>query len=281
VILGRADISWRLARIASKHGFSLWAILLALLPLLIGAAFALGRRDRNFLAVATRTWPVAAVVIFLVSASGFSATPLHAFQGITLPLSVLAVDGVQRVGWRRLPRVGWITAIVVFLITVPATAVELNNARKLAAPTAGNANFIAKDERSALDYLADDRTPGGVLTRSYLGATVPEKTGRRTLVGDCLWSQPNCGGRVNQSQALFDGQLTGSAARRFVRETGATFVLADCTATADLRKTLRPMLVSVHRFGCAAVYQLDAPSPPQGPLAESRGDAAVRATGRK
>jgi hypothetical protein len=281
VALGRADISWRLARIASRHGFSLWSILLALVPLLIGAAFAVRRRQPNFLAVATRTWPLAALLIFLVSASGFSATPLHAFQGITLPLSVLAVEGVQRVGWRRLPHVGWVTAIVVFLITVPATAFELNQARKLAAPTAGNANFIERDERSALDYLADIRTPGGVLTRSYLGAAVPEKTGRRTLVGDCLWSEPNCFGRVNQAQALFDGSLTGAAARRFVRETGATFVLADCTTTADLGRTLRPMLDSVHRFGCATVYELDTPSPPQGPLAEFRGHAAVRATGRK
>jgi hypothetical protein len=281
VALGRADISWRLARIASKHGFSLWSILLALVPLLIGAAFAIRRRQPSFLAVATRTWPLAALLIFLVSASGFSATPLHAFQGVTLPLSVLAVEGVQRIGWRRLPRVGWVTAIVVFLITVPATAFELNNARKLAAPTPGNANFIERGERSALDYLADIRTPGGVLTRSYLGAAVPEKTGRRTLVGDCLWSQPNCTGRVSLSQALFDGTLRGAAARRFVRETGATFVLADCTATADLSKTLRPMLVSLHRFGCATVYQLDTPSPPQGPLAEFRGHAAVRATGRK
>ena len=279
--LGRADLSWRLAREASKHAFSLWAILFALVPLLVGAAFAMRRRNPSFLAVATRTWPLAALVVFLVSASGFSATPLHAFQGITLPLSVLAVEGVQRLGWRRLPYAGWVTGIVVFLITVPATAFELNNARKLAAPTVGNANFIARDERSALDYLADIRAPGGVLTRSYLGAAVPEKTGRRTLVGDCLWSQPNCTGRVNQSQALFDGALRGAAAREFVRDTGATFVLADCTATADLRKTLRPMLVSVHRFGCAAVYQVDSPSPPVGALTEFRGHAAVRATGRQ
>ena len=80
--LGRADISWRLAREASKHAFSLWAILLALVPLLIGAAFAVRRRNANFLAVATRTWPLAALLIFVVSASGFSATPLHAFQGL-------------------------------------------------------------------------------------------------------------------------------------------------------------------------------------------------------
>ena len=144
---------------------------------------------------------------------GLSATPLHAFQGITLPLSVLAVEGVQRLGWRRLPYAGWVSAIAVFLFTVPATAYELNNARKLGGAHGGNANFIARDERSALDYLADDRTPGGVLTRSYLGAAVPGKTGRRTLVGDCLWSQPNCPGRINNAQALFDGTADAGGAR--------------------------------------------------------------------
>jgi hypothetical protein len=281
LMLGRADISWRLARVASRHGFSLWSILLAIVPLLLPALLAYRRWPANFLAVATRAWPLAALAVFLVSASGFSATPLHAFQGITLPLAVLAVQGVQRVGWRRLPYARWITAAVVAALTIPATTEELNNARTLAAPTPDNANFIARDERSALDYLADDRDPGGVLTRSYLGAAVPAKTGRRTLVGDCLWSEPNCIQRVNMAQALFDGTLTPSAARAFVQSTGAAFLLADCTASANLARTLRPLIDSIHRFGCATVYDLDQPGRPDGPLAESGGDAAVRATGSR
>ncbi len=41
----------------------------------------------------TRVWPAAALAIYILSASGLSATPLHAFDGITIPLAVLAVRG--------------------------------------------------------------------------------------------------------------------------------------------------------------------------------------------
>jgi hypothetical protein len=280
VVLGRTDISWRLARDASRHSFALWSIALAVAPLLLPALLAYRERPANFLAAATRAWPIAALVVFVVSATGLSATPLHAFQGITIPLAVLAVQGVQRVGWRRLPYVRWVTALVVAALTIPTTLYELNTARQLAAPTPDNANFIEKDERAALDFLSDDPDPGGVLTRSYLGAAVPGKTGRRTLVGDCLWSQPHCYKRVDKAQALFDGTLRPSAARRFVRRTGARFVLADCTASADLSHILRPMLVSVLSFGCATVYEIGSPSRPRGPLAQSRGHAPVRAPRR-
>src|SRR6202007_3056187 len=98
-ILGRADLSWRLARVASKHSFSLATILLGLLPLLLLALLAVRRRPRTFLATVTRIWPLAAVAIYLLSASDVSATPLHAFEGITIPLSVLAIGGVQRAGF--------------------------------------------------------------------------------------------------------------------------------------------------------------------------------------
>ncbi len=296
ILLGRADISWQLARIASKHSFSLWTVLLAIFPLLLPALLAYRRRPSrsassdgglDFLALATRAWPLAALAVFLVSASGFSATPLHAFQGITLPLAVLAVEGVQRVGWRRLPYVRWATAAALAVLTIPATAEELNNARDLARPTPNNANFISRDERAAISFLAHDRDPGGVLTRSYLGATIPGRTGRRTLVGDCLWSQPQCGQRVEAAQDLFNGTLTGDAARAFVAEVGARFVLADCSTTANLAKSLRPMLESVNRFGCATVLELRSPADPVQawpddlalPLTESPSHAAVRPEG--
>jgi len=278
LLLGRLDLSWKLARDASKHEFSLWSILLVVVPLLIPAMLVYLRRPRDFIGTVTRSWPLAALAVYLLSASGLSATPLHAFQGITIPLSVLAVQGVRLINWRRLPYRAALAGLAVFLFTVPATAYELYNARKLASPTTDNANFIEHDEKAALDYLEDSRTPGGVLTRSYLGAMVPEKTGRRAFVGDCLWSQPNCYGRVHQAQTLFDGTFTTKRARAFVRSTGARFVLADCATTANLGRTLAPLLVSLKRFGCATVYELDAPGRPMGPLAESRGHAAVRAT---
>jgi hypothetical protein len=281
VLLGRADLSWRLARVASKHSFSLVAILLAIAPLLLPALLAYRRPGPGFLPYATRVWPLAALLVFIVSASGVAATPLHAFQGITLPLAVLAVQGVERAGWRRLPYVKWSTALVVALLTIPATADELDNARRLAAPTHNNANFIRHDERRALDFLAEDPEPGGVLTRGYLGAAVPGKTGRRTLVGDCLWSEPHCSGRAVAAQALFSGRFSARQAQAFVRSSGARFLLADCAATADLRKSLGPLLVGARRFGCAAVYEVARPGKPHGPLAQSRGHAAVRAPWRR
>jgi hypothetical protein len=281
VALGKLDLSWKLAREASKHAFSFWTILIAILPLLLPALLAYRGRAKDFIQASSRFWPIASFGVFIVSASGVSATPLHAFQGITIPLSVLAVQGVQRVGWRRLPYVRWVTAAVVVVVTVPTTYYELDTARKLAAPTKGNANFIRRDERDALDYLADSRTPGGVLTAGYLGSTVPERTGRQTLLGDCLWSEPHCAGRAAAAAALFHGGLNPGQAQRFVRRSGARFVLADCTATSNLSRLLRPMIVSDRRFGCARVFELVAPSAPQGPLAQSRRHASVRATRRK
>ena len=86
--------------------------------------------------------------------------------------------------------------------------------------------------------------------------TVPGKTGRRTYVGDCLWSEPDCWGRTLSVQSLFGGGMTPAAARRFVTSTGARFVLADCQTAADMSKLLGPMIRSEHAFGCAAVYDV-------------------------
>jgi hypothetical protein len=80
---------------------------------------------------------------------------------------------------------------------------------------------------------------------------------------------------------LFAGKLSPRDARAVLRRTGAAFVLADCSATADLSKPLAPILLAVHHFGCATVYTLDAPGKPTGPLAQSRGHAALRPSRRQ
>jgi hypothetical protein len=255
-ILGKADIDWKLAQLASKHAFSFWSIALACVPLVLPALVAYSRRPTTFLAAATRTWPLGAFAIFLLSGTSLGATPLHAFQGITVPLAVLAVEGFQMLGWSRLRRPVLIGAVLVALFTIPATVKELSVAHSLAAPTRGNANFIQHDERSALDYLAHNKEAGSVITQPYLGAAVPGRTGRRTYVGNCLWSEPNCPGRATTSRALFNGSLTPVQARSFVRASGAKFLLADCTTKADMRKLLGPLIRSAHGFGCAAVYEV-------------------------
>jgi hypothetical protein len=255
-VLGRTDTSWMLARDASHHIFPLAAIVLALLPLLIGAAVACSRRPRGFEQVATRAWPLASLTIFVLSGTALSATPLHAFDGITLPLSVLAVEGVQRLRWGWLPRRRLLAVLALLAATVPATVYQLWQASELAAPGSGNPNFIRGSEEQALDYLASTSRPGGVLTRFYLGTVVPEWTGRHTYIGHCLWSEPGCDARAETTQAMLKGQLSASATLSFVKATGARFVLSDCDANADLSEALRPILGSVRRFGCAAVYEL-------------------------
>jgi hypothetical protein len=259
-ILGRTDLSWRLARVGSKHAFSLWTIALAVAPLALPAALAYRGRQESFIAVATRAWPIAALGVFVVSGTALSATPLHAFVGITFPLAVLAVAGVQRAGWHRIPRRRLLGSLAIAAVTIPATAYELRSVRLLVAPTPGNPNFITHDERHALDYLVRDRESGGVLTRFYLGTVVPAETGRRTFVGHCLWSRPDCTARAKTAQKLLQGSLAPRVARSFVLGTGARFVLSDCSVSADLHQVLAPITRSVRRFGCATVYVIAQPA---------------------
>jgi hypothetical protein len=280
-ILGHADPSWQLARDASKHGFSLWAIVLGLVPLLVPAAFAYRGRTQTFLSAVTRTWPVAALLVWALSASAVSATPLHAFDGIAIPLSILAIQGVRNLGFERLPRPRLVGALAVAALTIPANVLLMHVVAQLAAPTTGNPNFINADERSALRYLARAPHKGAVVTRFYLGSVVPGATGRSTYVGDCLWSEPECLSRAHQVQLLWNGQMSRSQGVRFVRSTGARFLLADCTAPSNLPQLLAPVTTSQTRFGCASVYELDAPGPPMYPLPNSRDYAPVRAQGSK
>ncbi|HEY1514874.1 MAG TPA: hypothetical protein VGF91_00565 [Solirubrobacteraceae bacterium] len=259
LILGKADLSWKLAQVASKHAFSFWSITIAIVPLLVPAAVAYSRRPTTFLAAATRTWPLAAFAIFVLSGTSLGATPLHSFQGITIPLSVLAVEGFQIIGWSRIQRPVLAGAVLVALFTIPTTYEELKIAHALAAPTTNNANFIRGDERDALNYLENLKEPGSVMTRSYLGAYVPGKTGRRSYVGDCLWSEPGCLNLTNHANTLFQtkGALTPAQAQSFVLGSGAKFVLADCQTRVDLRTLLGPIIRSARGFGCAAVYEVE------------------------
>jgi hypothetical protein len=230
-------------------------------------------------------FPAACVAIYFFSASGASATPLHAFQGITVPLGVLAVLGLARAGWyerRGRPRIALGVAVLA-LATIPATVWELKSADDYMRPVAGNANFIQRDERDALNYIRHAKGAGGVLARTYLGLAVPARTGRPTFVGDCLWSQPHCVTRLVQTRQLFAGDFDPDQARTFVLNSGARFVLADCRdADFDLTRVLAPILVSARQFGCARVFEIASPGRATGPLAQSPAHvASVRTPGRQ
>jgi hypothetical protein len=282
LLLGHLDVSWALARVASKHAFSFVSIAVGAAPLAILAALGYRGRSDSFLELLLRLWAPVAVIIYVLSATGLSATPLHAFNGITIPLSVLAVKGVQRSALRSIPRGRLVATAAILLGVVPANVYALAVAHTFIHPASGNANFITHDERRALTYLAKNPDPGGVLTQFYLGEAVPGRTGRRTFVGDCLWSEPNCMPRSLAADALFRGMDSRPAARQFVRQSGAHFLLASCASDdVDLRRTLGAMIASTQRFGCATVYELVAPTAARGPLAESPDNAAVRASRRQ
>jgi hypothetical protein len=51
--------------------------------------------------------------------------------------------------------------------------------------------------------------------------------------------------------------LSKRSVSRLLHGTKATWVLADCKATGDLDRELGEHVVSVQRFGCAAVYRVD------------------------
>ncbi|MEA2333260.1 MAG: hypothetical protein QOH58_3398 [Thermoleophilaceae bacterium] len=254
LVLSMEDPSWQLASEANGAGaqtewsWPWWAIVLTVLPLAAPAALAYRLPARSWQDVAVRVWPIAALLVFLQPSGTF---PYHAFQGLALPLSILAVQGVTSV-WPR-PR-GVLVAAALALLILPGFAHKLEVAANTIHAGA-EPYFIFSDEHRALRALEEDPRPGGVLGPLYAGFMLPYTTGREVYVGALSWS-PDFNKRRERADALFEGRLTGERARSFVRSTGARFLFADCRELADLRAELRPLIERVDRYGCATVYVL-------------------------
>jgi hypothetical protein len=252
-VLQRSDASWRLAADANAAGsqpqwhWQWWAIVLTVLPLAAPAALAYRLPARTWQDVAARAWPLVGLGVFLLPIT----FPYHGFQGLALPLGILAVQGVsaQR-SWR--PSVAVVAAALAFL-TLPGFAHKLERG---ASNVHGGVDpyFIFPDEHRGLRFLAHDPRPGGVLSRAYSGFFIPYTTGRETYVGALSWS-PDFLVRKGNADRLFQGALRGAPARAFVRSTHARFLFGDC-GSHDLVPKLGAMIESVHRFGCASVYVL-------------------------
>lgn len=254
LLLSVYDDAWKLAGESNAAGaqpewsWPWWAIVLTLLPLAAPAALAYRQAAPTWQDVAVRIWPFAAFAVYLQPGGTF---PYHSLQGIALPLSVLAVQGV--VSLRLSLRPAWVVGLLV-VMTVPGFAHKLevaaNNVHAGADPY-----FIFPDERRALAALEADPRAGGVLAPLYSGFLVPYTTGRETYVGALSWS-PDFRSRRTKADALFEGRLTGERALGFVRSTRARFLYADCRKLADLTRLLGPELERVDRYGCATVYVL-------------------------
>ena len=253
-VLSRTDAAWKLSSKANAAGsqpewhWPWWAIVLTLLPLALPAALAYRLPAPGWQEQALRIWPFAALVVFLQPGGTF---PYHAYQGLTIPLGILAVQGVASMGWRLRPAV--VIACLALLI-LPGYAHKLQVAKDNVHAGA-DPYFVFPHEVDALKALAADPRPGGVLAPLYSGFYIPYRTGREVYVGAISWS-PHYRARRTAADSLFEGRLTGARARAFVRATHARFLFADCRKLKDLTAELRPMLEQTRRFGCATIWVL-------------------------
>jgi hypothetical protein len=253
-VLSTEDPSWRLASEQNAAGaqpewsWPWWAIVLTVAPLALPAALAYRLPPRSWQEIAVRAWPLAALLVYLQPGGTF---PYHAFQGLALPLAILAVQGVVSV-WRR-PRPALVVAALA-LLTLPGLAHKVEIAAKNI-HRGEYPYFIEPDEHQALAALRDDPGPGGVLARRHAGYFIPYTTGRETYVGALSWT-PNYGVRTAYTEALFAGGLTPRQARSFVRSSRARFLFRECGNAAQVTRDLAPLIQRVRRFGCATVYVL-------------------------
>lgn len=257
VLLARLDPAWRFASTLTMHRpVLLSSVLLPLAPMLVIAATAYLRRPKSFIGATARLWPLGALVIWQATKSNPETGPLHAWAGVTVPLAVLAVEGVQGLGFRRLPAHRWIGALAVAALTIPGSYLIVRAVPTFVAISTHNQNLIRPSERRAFQYLSQDPRPGGVLSTYRLGDAVPGETGRHTYFGDYRWAGADYRTREQMAWKLLHRGLSTAAARRFVLGSGARFVLADCRSRANLARILAPTKVNVRRFGCTIVYEL-------------------------
>jgi hypothetical protein len=259
LLLSLRDPSWRLAAEQNAPGalvvwsWPWWAVAVTVLPFVVPAALAYRLPADGWQETAVRVWPLAALLVYVQPLGTF---PYHAFQGLALPLAILATQGVASV-WPRPRPVLVATALALLVLPGLVHKVELGavNIDRGEYPY-----FITPDEHRALEALRSDPRVGGVLARPYTGYFVPYTTGRETYVGAVSWS-PDFPRRSALATALFQGGLGDEQARAFVHSTGARFLFSDCGDLADLDDQLEPLLESVRRYGCATLYVLRAPSP--------------------
>jgi hypothetical protein len=251
LVLSRSDASWELAGAVNDFPrWPWWVTVLGLLPLALPAAFAYRLPAPDFGALALRAWPLVGLAVFYQPAGTF---PFHAFQGLSLPLAVLALLAVR--AWlgerplRLLP-----AAAVVLVLCAVGTAYRAGELRE--AVSLGRQPFFLTDsEHDALRHLDDRAEPGGVLTPVYSGILLPAYTGRETWIGAGSWT-PDFEERRQAAEALFAGELSPRAAGELIRRSGAAFLYSDCHGRADIERLVRSFTDPPRRFGCAAVYRV-------------------------
>lgn len=255
-LLSKYDASWRLAGEVNNFGrWPWWVTVVGLAPIAVPAAFAYRIRPSNIGDWILRIWPFAGLAIFYLPVGTF---PFHAFQGLALPLAVLAVVAVRHhLGERALPLVA--TSIVVAVLVVPGVLYRADQMR--GAVSAGRqAFFLTAGERDAMRWLARQPGPGGVLAPVADGSYISAYTGRPVFIGAGSWT-PNFGWRGLDVENLFSARPNIPIARRLVATSGARFVYASCRVKADVGVVLGARAAGMaHRFGCARIWEMKAPA---------------------
>ena len=245
LVLSRTDDAWRLAGEANDFGSWPWWVTVLGLLTLAWPALTAPRPEPEFAPLALRVWPFAAFAVYL---QPFGTFPAHSLQGIVLPLVVLSFLGIAA----RLR--GAALAVVLLVLIVPGTLYRADQLR--GAVQAGRQPFfLTNGERDALRALDRDPRPGGVLAPIYSGLLVPAYTQRETWVGAGSWT-PDFDARTQAAEQLFSGRMDRAEAERYVRVTGARFVLADCQGRVDVGPLIARIAVAGRRYGCARVWEV-------------------------
>jgi hypothetical protein len=241
--LSHTHSSWMVVSRPNNYShFGTWLVL-GMVPL-VAAVPGFPGRNLDVQERIVRIWPVAAFLVYLsLNRTWF----YHAFDGLSLPLSILTV-----IGWRTLRVPRSIAAGAALAVTIPGMVwfvQQLVDTR--------SSHFFTSGEARALAFLNASPRKGAVLAPvKPLGQAVPGFTGRQTFVGHYYWT-PDYYLRVPLTEALFDGRLTRTRALALVQSSRATFLAADCQrARVDLTPLLGQVISRVWRFGCATVYEV-------------------------
>ena len=277
-VLQRTDPSWELygkTNTASADpiwDWSWWAVAICIAPFVVAGWAALKRANGDWQETAVRIWPLAVLVVYL---QPFGTFPFHSVQGLSVPLVVLAVQGltVWRPGW--VPSAKWWVVPVVAFAIVPGVAHRLSMARD----NIVNKTFpysLDPGEVKALAAIEANPLPGGVIGDAYGGLLIPAYTGRESYIGTRALT-PDFASRTDMINRMMMGAYfaaasgkpplpeTVAAARSFVRRSGAKFIFVECGGwkggAPDLSVLIAPLIRESLRFGCARVYVLkDTPS---------------------
>jgi hypothetical protein len=254
-ILTRADPAWAIYEEGNDDlpRWPAWTIAISLGPLLVPALLGYRGPVRGLQERIVRVWPIAALLVYLAPVGFF---PFHAFTGLAIPLSILAVRGaapyVRRIGAPRLAAATMVAAVA--LLTLPGTFDRVRKART--AVLTNQAYRLQPGEREALDALERDPRPGGVLAAVDLGQLIPHSTGRETWLGTLSWT-PNFDARQRAVDDFFAGRSSPEQMRRLVRSSGVGFVLAGCGEGRSFERRVNGLLGSPESFGCATLYRVE------------------------